>query len=138
VHRVALAAVAVLLLTLAGCAREDPRETLLAERASWSVEARSWVPVEGGVNVGLLLTAPAHPKLEFLTVRVRLYGPRETLLDEQWVELPVAGAEPGVGRDTTVLIESAAEGVEGITVETVDDPTPEEATHSRELRELGG
>ncbi len=126
----------LLLAVLAGCPSADPRQDRLEERAGWSVDVQSWVPVDGGVKAVLLVVAPPRASLDTLTVRARLYGAGDAIVGEQWLPLDVADVRTGAGREMTVSLETGDAEVEAMTVEVVVDPTPEEERHIRELQGL--
>ena len=131
------AAVLLVAVTLPGCGPSDPRERVLRERARWQVsQLGQWAMGEDGtITLRLRVSGPVQSKLQTLTVRVEFLDASGESLGPVWRPLDLSGVQRGGPKDLVLRLR-APEGVdvEGIVVDTVPSPAPDEIPHIDELR----
>ena len=131
-----LAASLVLPVSLAGCGPGDPRERMLEERARWKVTTLSWAMGEDGtIKLNTRVSGPVRSKLERLTVRIVLQDAAGNPVKHEWRTLDLSGIRRGGPEDIPLTLH-APEGasVEGLGIDTVPAPGPEDIPHIEELR----
>jgi hypothetical protein len=131
-----LAAGLVLGASLAGCSLADPHERVLEERSRWKVTTLSWaMTADGAITLSTRVSGPAQSTLERLTVRIVLQDAAGNPVHHEWRTLDLSGIERG-GPEDILLRLQAPEGasVEGLGIDTVPAPTPEDIPHLEELR----
>lgn len=121
--------------TLLACAPADPRDTILSERARWEVRALEWVrAADGSIQVGTRLSGPPNSAIQKLTVRIDLLGAQGAVLRQDWHTFDLAGIPRGGPADRAIhLPPLAAAEVEGVSIDTMPDPTEEESGRIVEL-----
>lgn len=126
----------LLLAALAACGPSDPQARILEERAGWNVTLLSWaVREDGTISLGLRVSGPVRSRLERLTVRFVLQDAAGNQVGEQWRTLDLSEIERGGPEDILLRLESPeGAAVEGIGVDTVPVPGPEDLPHIEELR----
>jgi len=131
-----LAAVLVLLVSLAGCGCGDPRERLLEDRARWKVANLSWAMGDDGtITLMTRVSGPVNSELEQLTVRIVMQDAAGNPVKHEWRTLDLSGIQRGGPEDIRLKLQ-APEGasVEGIGIDTVPVPGPEDLPHIEELQ----
>jgi hypothetical protein len=131
-----LAAGLVLLVSLAGCGFGDPRERVLEERARWKVTTLSLaIGEDGTIKLNARVSGPVHSKLERLTVRIVQQDAAGNSVKHEWRTLDLSAIERG-GPEDILLTLQAPEGasVDGVGIDTVPAPGPEDIPHIEELR----
>lgn len=134
-RQAALAVGLPLVLCLAACGPSDPRERVLRDRARWTVTLESWsVRDDGAINLSTRVSGPVRSRLERLTVHIVLQDGEGNALDHEWRTLDLSGIERGGPKHVLLRLEPREFDVEGIGVDTVPDPGPDEIPHIEELR----
>jgi hypothetical protein len=131
-----LAAGLALWVGLVGCSPSDPQARILQERARWKVATLSWAMAEdGAITLSTRVSGPAQSTLERLTVRIVLQDAAGNPVHHEWRTLDLSGIERG-GPEDILLRLQAPEGarVDGLGIDTVPAPTPEDIPHLEELR----
>jgi hypothetical protein len=126
----------LLIASLLNCAPSDPRERILQERARWKVSTLDWaMDANGAITLGARVSGPPQSRLEQLTVRVLLQDAAGNPVAHEWRTLDLSGIERG-GPEDLLLRLQAPEGatVEGIGIDTVPVPGPDEIPHIVELK----
>jgi hypothetical protein len=135
--RPALAAGLVLWAGLVGCAPREPRERLLEERARWSVTLLSWAQApDGSLGLSLRVSGPPRSTLDRLTVRFELRDGSGAAVGEAWRTLDLSAVERGGPEDLLLRLPAPDAAVEGIGVDSVLAPSPEQLPRIEELRSL--
>lgn len=120
---------------LAACGPSDPREKLMVERARWKVGLLSWVQAPDlSVTINVRVSGPVRSKLERLTVRVEMFDGANQPMGSAWQTLDLSGVQRGVPQDLFIRLPAQAAGVEGIGIDLVPDPGPEDLPHIVELK----
>jgi hypothetical protein len=128
--------VALLLAVTAGtaCSPADPREKVLDRRALWKVDLLSWaMGDDGSMTIGARISGPATRKLDRLTVRVEMQDAEGRPVDHEWKTLDLSGIKRGGPKDIVIMLAPRAVSVEGIAINLVPNPDPEESGHIAEL-----
>ena len=119
------------------CGPSDPRERILEERARWRVSTLGqWaMGPDGAITLNLRVSGPVRSELERLTVRVLFQDAAGNALAQEWRTLDLSGIRRG-GPEDILLRLRAPEGarVEGIGIDTVPVPAPEDIPHIEELQ----
>jgi len=130
----ALAASLLLAVCLTGCGPTDPRQRVLEERARWNVTLLSWAQgTDGTLTLNARVSGPVNSDLQRLTVRVLLQDAAGNPVDQEWRTLDLSGIERGGPEDIMLRLPAREVGVEGIGIDTVPAPDPDEVPHIVEL-----
>jgi hypothetical protein len=126
----------LLALGVAGCGPSDPRERLLEERVRWKVTTLDWaVNEDGAITLGTRVSGPVYSDLERLTVRILLKDGAGNTVGQEWRTLDLSGIERGGPEDLMLRLQApAGVSVEGIGIDLVPAPGPDEIPHLEELR----
>ena len=124
----------LLAVLFSACAPADPVARVLEERARWKVEPISWAIVEdGSINLSARISGPVRSELETLTFRIELLDATEDMIDHEWRTVDLAGFERGVSQELMFSLAAREATVDGLRIDPVYDPTPEE---SRQIKEI--
>jgi hypothetical protein len=130
----------ILVAGATACAPQDPIAEVHQQRARWRVDLLSWAAGEdGSLALSTRLTGPPRSSLEQLTIRIAMLDALEQPIETAWWTFDLTAIERGGPEDVLFRIpapESAVE-VEGLILESVLNPTPEDVPHIRELRGVG-
>ena len=130
----------ILALGAMSCAPQDPVAEIHQQRARWQVDLLGWAAGDdGSFAVSTRLTGPPKSSLEQLSIRIAMLDALEQPIDKTWWTFDLTTIERGGPKDVLFKIkapESAAE-VEGLILEAVLNPAPEDVPHIRELRGVG-
>jgi len=130
----ALAASLLLAVCLAGCGPSDPREHVLEERARWNVTLLSWAQGQDGtLTLNARVSGPVNSDLERLTVRLLLQDAAGNPVDQEWRTLDLSGIKRGGPEDIMLRLAPREVDVEGIGIDTVPAPAPDELPYIVEL-----
>jgi hypothetical protein len=133
-HRALLASVPVW-LCLQGCGPSDPLERLVEERARWKVALQDWAMAEDGtITLSARVSGPVQSDLDRLTVRILLQDAAGNTVDREWRTLDLSGVERGGPEDIMIRLDPREGDVEGIGLDTVPVPGPDEIPHIEELQ----
>ena len=133
-QRPAVVVCLLLAVCLAGCGPSDPRARVLEERARWTVTLLSWAQGQDGtLTLNARVSGPVNSKLERLTVRLVLQDAAGDAVDHEWRTLDLSGIERGGPEDIMLRLAARDVGVEGIGIDTVPSPAPDEIPHIVEL-----
>ena len=126
----------LVLLVLPHCGPSDPHERILEDRARWKVSNLGWaMDDEGAITLNVRVSGPVRSSLDRLTVRILLQDAAGNSVTDEWRTLDLSGIERG-GPEDLLLRLQAPEGtsVEGIGIDTVPVPGPDDIPHIEELR----
>jgi len=130
----ALVASLLLAVCLVGCGPTDPRERVLEERSRWNVTLLSWAQgADGTLTLNARVSGPVNSDLERLTVRLLLQDAAGNSVDHEWRTLDLSGIQRGGPEDIMLRLAARDVGVEGIGIDTVPTPAPDELPHIVEL-----
>jgi hypothetical protein len=130
----AFVAMLILLVGFAACGPTDPHEKILEERALWQVNLLDWVVLDDGtLSLGTRVSGPPSSSLRQLTVRLVLQDASGNAIGHEWHTLDISGIQRGGPEDITLRVPTSLTGVEGIGIDPVLAPTPEEISHISEL-----
>jgi hypothetical protein len=105
------------------------------ERARWSVQPLEWVQLEdGAIHISTRVSGPPSSKLAWLTACVELFDENGASLGRHWYPFDLEQVPRGGPADLPVRLPAVDHTVGSVTLRLVLDPTPEEATHIRELQ----
>jgi hypothetical protein len=119
------------------CGPSDPRERILEERERWKVSTLGqWaMSQDGAITLNLRVSGPVQSELEQLTVRVLFQDATGNTLAHEWRTLDLSGIQRGGPEDILLRLQApAGASVEGIGVDTVPVPAPEDIPHIEELQ----
>jgi len=119
------------------CAPSDPKLEIQEQRARWTVQLLSWAPVEGddeGLNVGLRVSGPPNSGLKQLTYRISMLDAANETLLEDWRTLDLSTVERGGPKDIRLRLDTQGHAIEGLAVDLLLQPTPEEERKIPELQ----
>ena len=131
------AAIASVLLAaaLGGCGPSDPRERVLTERARWKVNLLSWaMSPDGSINLSTRVSGPTHAELKQLTVRILFLDAEGNTVDRAWQTLDLSGIARGGPEDILLRLAPRGQAVEGIGIDPVHAPGPDDLPHIPELQ----
>jgi len=130
----AFVAMLILLVGFAACGPTDPHEKILDERALWQVSLLDWVVLEDGtLSLGTRVSGPPRSRLRQLTVRLVLEDASGNAIGHEWQTLDISGIQRGGPADITLRVPTSLTGVEGIGIDPVLAPSPEEIPYVAEL-----
>lgn len=90
---------------------------------------------DGTITLNARVSGPVHSKLERLTVRIVLQDAAGNPVGHVWRTLDLSGIKRGGPEDILLRLEApAGASVEGIGIDTVPVPGPEDLPHIEELR----
>jgi len=122
---------------IVACAPSDPKLEAQKQRSRWTVQLLSWAPVEGeaqSINVGLRVSGPPNSPLEQLTYRISLLDAANETLIEDWRTIDLSTVERGGPKDIRLRLDTQGHAVEGLAVDLLLQPTPEEERKIPELQ----
>jgi hypothetical protein len=126
-----------LLLLLSGCAPSDPAAEIRAERARWSVLALEWVrTADGSIQISTRVSGPPNSTIGRLTVRVDLLDTAGETLRSDWHAFDLNDIPRGGPADRPIRLEPL-DGVEGVSIDLMGNPTEDEIPHITELADAG-
>ncbi len=124
-----------LLVLSTGCGPSDPRERLIEDRARWQVALQSWAMAEDGtITLSARVIGPVRSDLEQLTVRILFQDAAGAAIGHEWWTLDISGIERGGPKDVMLRVASRGLEVEGVGIDPVSVPGPEDIPHIPELR----
>lgn len=130
----AAALLAIVMACIVGCGPTDPRERVLEERSQWKVQLLDWaVRDDGTISVSARLSGPPSGDLKQLTVKLLLQDASGTTMGHEWRTLDLSGIRRGGPEDVTLRIPPRETPIEGIGIDPVLAPTPEDEPHIPEL-----
>lgn len=116
------------------CAPADPATRVLEERARFKVEPVSWAVVDdGSINLSARLSGPVRSELEELTFRIELLDAAEEVIDREWYTVDLTDFKRGVPKEVLISLAPPGATVDGLRIDPVLDPTPEESRYIKEL-----
>jgi hypothetical protein len=127
----------LLAAVLSGCGPSDPRERVLEERARWQVfQLGQWAMDDAGtITLRLRVSGPVRSSIDTLTVRIDLLDADGAPIERTWRALDLTGVQRGGPEDLVLRLRApAGADVQGIVVDTVPAPDPDEIPHIEELR----
>jgi hypothetical protein len=134
-HLLTLLAVVTALLACA-CSAGSSSASIRNERARWNVELVNWVAaVDGTVTASIRVSGPPSTSLETLSFRFTLRDAANEPVGAVWRTVDLSQVPRGAPKELTHRFVPEIE-FEGLSVELVLDPTPEEAEHVVELHGL--
>lgn len=90
---------------------------------------------DGTIKLNARVSGPVHSKLERLTVRIVLQDAAGDPVKHEWRTLDLSGIERGGPEDILLRLQAPeGAGVEGVGIDTVPAPDPEDLPHIEELR----
>ena len=132
--RPVLAALLLVLPVLVRCGPSDPQARILSQRASWKVDLLSWAMADdGGITISARLSGPVRSELKRLTVRIEMLNAQGEIVDDVWETLDLSAVQRGGPEDIFIRLPARSTIIEGIGINLVSDPDPEEIQHIEEL-----
>jgi hypothetical protein len=127
--------VVLVVAALSGCSPSDPIERALDERTRWNVTLLSWaMSSDGSINLSTRVSGPADAELKQLTVRILLQDAEGNTVDRAWQTLDLSGIERGGPEDILLRLAPRGQAIEGIGIDPVHLPGPDELPHIPELQ----
>ncbi len=123
----------VCIAALSGCGGGDPKADLLAERAQWEVELRSFRLSEVSAVASLTVKGPTQTELNKLTVLFYLVDAAGNRVDSIWHTLDVSAVRRGVAKDMVVTLPTGGAEVDALQLDPVFTPTAEQEAFLEEL-----
>jgi len=131
---IAIAAV-LFVAALGGCGPSDPTERVLDERTRWNVNLLSWaMSSDGSINLSTRVSGLADAELKQLTVRILLQDAAGNTVERAWQTLDLSGIERGGPEDILLRLAPRGQAIEGIGIDPVHAPGPDELPHIPELQ----
>ena len=131
----AAAAIPILFVLAAGCGPSDPTERVLHERARWQVALESWALADDGtITLSARVSGPVRSELDRLTVRILFLDAEGNPVGHEWWTLDVSGIERGGPEDVMLRLASRGHDVDGLGIDPVANPDPDEIPNIPELR----
>ena len=131
-----MSAVAALLFLVA-CAPSDPAAEIRSQRARWEVQALEWVrTADGSIQISTRVLGPPNSTIEQLTVRVDLLDADGNSMRADWHTFDLKGIPRGGPADRAIRL-APLDGVEGVSIDSMLDPTADEVPHIKELADTG-
>lgn len=119
------------------CAPSDPLQAALEERGRWDVTLLNWVAGDDGRITGSArVSGPPNGSLQRLTVRVVLLDAQSRAVGREWWTIDLSEVERGGPKDEHFRLPAPAGEIEGLSLERVLAPTPDELPHIPELAGL--
>jgi len=128
--------IAAAIVLAAACSSGSPEQKILEQRARFSVDLLSWAQgADGAITIGTRVSGPPNSSLEKLTVRIVLQDAEGRTVDRRWHTFDLSEVPRGGPSDLLIRIAAPPTGeVEGIGIDPVFDPGPDDRDHIVELR----
>jgi len=126
---------AVLAVLALRCGPGDPAARVGQERARWEVTLLGWATGDdGAIALNVRVGGPPNSALDRLTFRIALLDAEQQPIDERWHTVDLSTVPRGGPKDLILRLDPATRAVDGIAVDLVLRPTPEQRQHIPELQ----